>query len=319
MKNLIVLVCYLFLAITYVFSYNPNTFEEHQSEQERFYLDEFHEELGELYLSYVDAGPSEGRPLLLVHGVPTSSWSFRKMTAKLAALGYRVIAPDNLGFGGSAKPTGKSNYRLDLQGDRLLKLMKHLNIDSWIQVLHDVGGPITWEMMAESPGSIEGLVILNTFAYETGWHPPKSLDNPVVQFSLGVIGFKSKAVIRTTICDMLTLPELVDNETTLTGYYEPLQNGADEAYLAFMTSFDAVRARLPFYRRVLKNSEVPGIIIWGDNDETLVGSESIPLFVSDLGISVNDVFIRGDAKHLIMEEIPSFIVDRILIFAPPVW
>ncbi|MBT3273504.1 MAG: alpha/beta hydrolase [Spirochaetales bacterium] len=319
MKFLFLSTCLLLFSVLPGWSYNPGSFAEHSAEQSKYYLDEHDSDIGELFLAYVDAGPENGRPVLLVHGVPTSSWSYRKVAANLAALGYRVILPDNLGFGNSAKPKGKEIYDLAEQGRRLLGLMAYLKIDGWIQILHDVGGPISWEMMAVSPEKIERLVILNTFAYEEGWHPPKSLDNPIVQFSMGVIGFKSKAVIRATICDMFALPEIVDNDTALGGYYEPLQSGADKAYLAFMTSFDSVRARLPLYRKTLRSNQIPSIIIWGAQDETLNGEESIPLFQEDLGIPSENIYIREDAKHLIMEELPVYIVDRMLIFAPPIF
>ncbi len=115
---------------------------------------------------------------------------------------------------------------------------------------------------------------------------------------------------------MLALSDDIDNDVALGGYYEPLENGADRAYLAFMTSFDEVRNRFPFYQRTLRAYQNPAIIIWGGLDDTLVGAEAIPLFSEDLNIPARNVFLRGDVKHLVMEEIPEFIVGRILLFAP---
>ncbi|MAG13333.1 MAG: hypothetical protein CMN78_01925 [Spirochaetales bacterium] len=311
-----VIVFLLIWPAVWAFGYDPSTFSEHSAEQERFLLGESVAGGQELHIAYVDAGPEDGPVVLLIHGVPTSSWAYRKVSASLAALGYRVIAPDNLGFGNSAKPSGREYYSMRLQAERLLALMDYLGIPSWLQVLHDVGGLITWEMLGVASHRIEGLVILNTFAYEEGWHPPRSLENPLVQFSMGLIGFKNRAIIRTTICNMLVLPDKVDNDISLAGYYDPLLDGADEAYLAFMTSLDEVRERLPEYQQILRTHGKPAVIIWGGHDETLVGEEAIPLFKRDLRIPDYNIFLRGDAKHLIMEELPALIVDRIIIFYP---
>ena len=144
--------------------YAASTFTEHTAYQSRFQLPEPDGDGGFWHLSYVDAGPTDGEPILLVHGVPTSSWSYRHLIALLSKRGFRVIAPDNLGFGNSSKPDSRDVYRLDRQAARLLALMEHLGVPTWTQVLHDVGGPITWEMMIAEPGRIERLVLLNTFA-----------------------------------------------------------------------------------------------------------------------------------------------------------
>ena len=120
--SLLLFVCGSFSA----FGYNPDTFAArataHSQEQSRFYLGEFDKDSDELFITYVDAGPVDGAVVLLVHGVPTSSWAYRKVSANLAALGYRVIAPDNLGFGNSAKPAGKEIYAMERQAERLLAL-----------------------------------------------------------------------------------------------------------------------------------------------------------------------------------------------------
>jgi haloalkane dehalogenase len=65
---------------------------------------------GHLRMHYVDEGPSDGQPVLLLHGEPTWSYLYRKMIPGLVDAGYRVIAPDQIGFGRSDKPAEKSDY-----------------------------------------------------------------------------------------------------------------------------------------------------------------------------------------------------------------
>src|SRR5438067_13086710 len=61
-------------------------------------------------LHYVDEGPPESPPVLLLHGEPSWSYLYRKMIPPLAAAGHRVIAPDLVGFGRSDKPSRRADY-----------------------------------------------------------------------------------------------------------------------------------------------------------------------------------------------------------------
>jgi len=87
-------------------------------------------------ISYIDKG--EGEPILLLHGVPTSGWLYRKMIDPLVKKGYRVIVPDMLGYGSSDNPDGYDIYDKKEQARHILGLMEHLNIPNWHHVMHDV-------------------------------------------------------------------------------------------------------------------------------------------------------------------------------------
>jgi len=125
-------------------------------------------------IAYVDEG--QGPAILLVHGFPTSSWLFRNVIPILVENGIRVIAPDLLGFGSSAKPDEASLYSTEAQAVRILALMQSLGIKQWSQVCHNLGGPWTWEIIDKEPEHVQKLIITNTTAYREGWHPPASID-----------------------------------------------------------------------------------------------------------------------------------------------
>ena len=59
---------------------------------------------GALRMHYVDEGPREGQPILMLHGNPECSYSFRSLISRFASEGFRAIAPDMIGFGRSDKP-----------------------------------------------------------------------------------------------------------------------------------------------------------------------------------------------------------------------
>lgn len=61
-------------------------------------------------IHYVDEGPSDGNPILLMHGEPSWSYLYRHIIPILAKEGYRVVAPDLVGFGKSDKPSKKSDH-----------------------------------------------------------------------------------------------------------------------------------------------------------------------------------------------------------------
>jgi len=54
---------------------------------------------GRLRLHYVDEGPADAEPVLLMHGEPSWSYLYRHVIRELVALGHRVVAPDLIGFG----------------------------------------------------------------------------------------------------------------------------------------------------------------------------------------------------------------------------
>lgn len=64
----------------------------------------------DIRMHYVDEGPRNAKPVVLLHGEPTWSYLYRKMIPGLVQAGHRVIAPDQIGFGRSDKPTEQDDY-----------------------------------------------------------------------------------------------------------------------------------------------------------------------------------------------------------------
>ena len=77
---------------------------------EPHYLEVSDPDGGSLRMHYLDEGPRDGKPVMLLHGEPTWSYLYRKMIPGLVEAGHRVIAPDQIGFGRSDKPTEQSDY-----------------------------------------------------------------------------------------------------------------------------------------------------------------------------------------------------------------
>lgn len=114
-------------------------------------------------LHYVDEGPRDGAPIVMVHGNPTWSYLYRRFIKAVTSRGYRAIAMDHLGFGRSDKPPRTSAYSVPGHAQRCESLLESLNLSNAVVVVQDWGGPIGLTWAARHPERVAALFILNTF------------------------------------------------------------------------------------------------------------------------------------------------------------
>jgi haloalkane dehalogenase len=116
-------------------------------------------------MHYVDEGPRDGRPVVLVHGNPTWGFLYRNFIGPLVEAGHRAIVPDHLGFGRSHKPADPELYRIPRHVQRLDALLESLELRDAVVVPQDWGGPIGLSWAVAHPERVSGLFILNTYAH----------------------------------------------------------------------------------------------------------------------------------------------------------
>lgn len=105
--------------------------------------------LGELNFRVLEQG--EGDPVLLLHGFPDSADLWRHQMKALCDAGYRVIAPDQRGFGASDKPPQREDYHIaNSLGDAVM-LLDHFTLDKVRVVSHDWGAAVGWSLAAFHP------------------------------------------------------------------------------------------------------------------------------------------------------------------------
>jgi haloalkane dehalogenase len=117
-------------------------------------------------MHYLDEGPRDAPPVLMLHGNPT--WSFYYRNLVLALRGrYRCIVPDHIGCGLSDKPGDKAyDYRLRSRIEDVDTLVRHLELDQPLTlVVHDWGGMIGFAWAVKNPDRIARSIILNTAAF----------------------------------------------------------------------------------------------------------------------------------------------------------
>ncbi len=135
----------------------------------------FHTRDGRMH--YVDEGPRDGPPVVLVHGNPTWGYLYRNFIPPLVKAGYRVIVPDHLGFGRSDKPDVPELYRIPRHAERLEALLESLDLHDATVVPQDWGGPIGLAWAGLHSERVGRLFILNTFAHKltSNYKPPLAL------------------------------------------------------------------------------------------------------------------------------------------------
>jgi haloalkane dehalogenase len=128
-------------------------------------------EVGGLNMAYVEAGPADGQPVLLLHGEPSWSFLYRKIIAVLADAGLRAIAPDLIGFGRSDKPAeiGDHSYARHVEWLRTLAFYV-LDLRDVTLVGQDWGGLLGLRLVAEYEEKFARVVCANT-GLPTGDHP----------------------------------------------------------------------------------------------------------------------------------------------------
>ncbi len=128
-------------------------------------------DIGGLRMHYVDEGPRDGEPVLLLHGEPSWSYLYRKMIPILVDAGLRPVAPDLFGFGRSDKPASRDDYSYQFHVDSIWGLVEALGLRYITLVGQDWGGLIGLRVAAEHPERFSRIVAANTFL-PTGDQPP---------------------------------------------------------------------------------------------------------------------------------------------------
>ena len=124
-------------------------------------------EVDGMRMHYVDEGPKDGQVVLMLHGEPSWSYLYRKMIPPVAEAGYRVIAPDLIGFGKSDKPSKISDYSYQRHMDWLGAFLDALALDNIILFCQDWGSLLGLRLVGEQPDRF-ARVMLSNGAITTG-------------------------------------------------------------------------------------------------------------------------------------------------------
>ena len=129
---------------------------------------------GSLRMHYVDEGPRDGQPVVMIHGNPTWSYMWRSLIPVLADAGYRAIAIDMVGMGRSDKPAALEDYSIDRHEAWLeAALITALDLRDAHFILHDWGGITGLRVVARHQARVASVVYSNT-GFPT-WEPGREI------------------------------------------------------------------------------------------------------------------------------------------------
>lgn len=253
----------------------------------------------------------EGTPVVCLHGVPASSFLYRKIVSSLAERGYRGIAPDLLGMGLSTKPKD-ADYSWTGLGQWCGQLLDKLGLRKYHLLIHDIGGPIGCEVIAHAPDRVLSVTILNSpIANLSVFKKPF----PMFFFEQPLIG---EVFLQTTVPFLLRflmhLRGVQDNsvfglpEARAYDYF--LKRGDRGAsFLKIMRSFEANADKEKLYLDALRALEVPKQIIWGIYDKGLpLEKYGLPLQQALRLEGVHEVA----GSHFIQEDCASSITNKVI-------
>ena len=231
---------------------------------------------GDLTFDAVASGPADGPVVLLLHGFPQSSWSWRGVWPALATAGFRVVAPDLRGYSPDARPADVQAYAMpQLVGD-VLGVLDHLGVEQAHVVGHDWGAAIAWHTAGRHPERVSTLTAV-------------SVPHPLAF----VAALTHDADQRQRSAYMRDWRSVDTEQRMLAGELANVFGGVPtvdaEHYLARMREPGALTAALAYYRAQSRTDlaglgpiTMPTLHVWSDQDAALgrAGAEATAAQVS---------------------------------------
>ncbi|MBI2388395.1 MAG: alpha/beta hydrolase [Deltaproteobacteria bacterium] len=261
-------------------------------------------------LHYAEAGPRDAPPVLLLHGFPELWWSWRHQIGPLVDAGFRVIVPDQRGYGDSEK---HGPFHIDTLVSDLVGLLDAAGVPRAHVVGHDWGGAVAWHLAATRPELCDRLVVMNcphpTMMARALRSSPKQLRNSWYIFMFQLPFFPEWYLVRD------------DARAVANAFYAMAVDRsaytAEELapYRAAMKKPGAARAAVGWYRAAFRDAlsgraalhlpmvEAKTTLIWARPDRALDFDRLVPgteRFVRDLTVRI----VEG-CGHFLQTEQPT--------------
>jgi haloalkane dehalogenase len=291
-----------------------------------------------LRMHYLDEGPRDGEPILCLHGQPSWSYLYRKMIPLLTAAGYRVLAPDLIGFGKSDKPTEMDDYSYSGHVAWLNDWLTQMNLTGLTLVCQDWGGLIGLRVATDQIERFKRIVVGNTGLPGTTMLtdemsafmeqmfasvPIPDADMVREAFQSGGPGaflywvkYASESP-HFSVRDVFKLLSGIKDDRVLDGYVAPFP---DDSYIAGARKFPALVPLLPKHKAerlandrawaVLEAFKGRTLIAFSDGDPVTKGGDAI--FKARIP-GAESVMIK-DAGHFLQEDAPEAFSNAIIDF-----
>ena len=274
-------------------------------------------------MHYVDEGPRQANPIILLHGEPTWGYLYRKFIPELSK-SFRVVVPDMMGFGKSETPQDKE-YTLKTHVENLCSLIDHLKLTNITFVGQDWGGPITAAYSIRNLNKVKSFVLINTlFGYSKEERPKnlspwfqwinKHYQDKTLDGILGELG--------STLLSIMKIPNFTNNniinETWINAYSAQFPDRAS-CKGAINFPLDALLNRIvPYIVEGIKQGDLkslcskPAVLAYGMKDKAIEPDYAIRDFKALFPGS--KVVEMPNAGHYSQEDEPELLINLIKEF-----
>src|SRR5947209_3475085 len=278
--------------------WDEHAHELHHAEHSRF------AEIDGVRVHYQEAGAIEAPPILLIHGFTASNFVWSEVLLPIAESGFRVIAPDLIGFGFSEKPKD-NDYTIDAQARMITGLMDYLGIESAIIVGSSYGGAVAATCALDYAKRVERLVLVDAV---TNDHVKRQLllrlaASPVLGDLISPLMLGSHRLVfwRMKKGYAAENAHLFD-ERRMKAHHRPLLAASTQrAALTTLRRWSAGRIE-----QEVESVKQPTLLIWGDSDPDIPLANGRRLFEL---IPNSRLIIFHRCGHMPMEEHPREFVE----------
>jgi pimeloyl-ACP methyl ester carboxylesterase len=265
-------------------------------------------EVGGVRVHYQEAGDPGGSPLFLVHGFLSSTFVWSQVFLELAAAGFRVIAPDLIGYGYSAKPRN-FDYSIESQAKVLAGLLERLRCEDAILVGSSYGGAVSLTVALDQPELVRKLVLVGAVSN----NEPKRfmmmrlVRTPVVGDIVSPLLAGSRRLLRSRMKRVYDRHQTSLDEFRVDARFLPLRAaGTHRAIIRTVRNWDALRIQKEAH--LVKH---PTLLIWGDNDPDIPLKDGEEL---QQQIENSRLIVFKDCGHHPQEEYPAAFTKAVLEF-----
>lgn len=257
-------------------------------------------EIDGIRIHYIDEGPRDAEPILLMHGEPTWAYLYRRMIPILIKNGNRCVAPDLVGFGRSDKPTEITDHTYAKHVYWITELVKSIDLRNITLFCQDWGSLIGLRMAAENENRFKRIMLSNG-ALPTGDQKPNPAFVKWQKFSVEVPKLEISRLIQGSIRSR----KLTDEE--LAAYEAPFPEDKYKAGPRILPSLVPTSKDDPAAPANRKAAEVfmawnkPFLCAFGDNDPITKGGDRF---------YINNVPGAKGQKHTTVKDAGHFIQDE---------
>jgi len=272
-------------------------------------------EAGQLRVHYLDEGPKDAAPILLLHGEPSWCFLYRKLIPILVQAGHRIIVPDLIGFGRSDKPSKRTDYTYQRHVDWMKSLVLQLELKDITLVCQDWGGLIGLRLAAEDTQLYSRIVAANTML-PTGEHDPGDAFKKWQQYSQEVPIFPAGNVINGGTTNELSAAVIAAYNAPFPE--EKYKEGARQfPLLVPITPDDPASAKNRAAWKVLSQWKKPFLTAFSDSDPITAGGDKLlqKLIPGTKGQKHTTIikgghFLQEDQGEVLAKVVVNFISDN---------